>query len=442
MVALSTMLAPLNSTMIAVALPNVMAEFNVGVAGVAWLVTAYLAAMASLQPLAGKIGDRLGRRRLVLGGLMLFGLASLTSAVAPRLWVLILFRTLQGVAGALIVPNGAALVREVLPEAQRGTGFGYIGAAVAIAAASGPPLGGVIITMAGWRAIFLVNVVVVLPSLAIGWKRLPSGRQTTAGHRFDWAGAILLPVLIIGTAGLLMSLGRNATPFRLVVGSVAVCAAATVFVWQECRHPDPVIKPRLFRHRAFAAASSGIGLGNLTMYTLLLSVPLLLANRNGFSSLQIGLVLTSLSASMVIVTPFGGRFADRFGRRLPTVVGLAMLTLGALPIALAGTDIALPTLVIGLTLVGIGVGLSTPGLQTTAVESVPREEAGVASGVYSTSRYLGSILGSTILGALLGTERHDVDNLGMVFVIVLMAALLATIASLGLQARPSANAAG
>lgn len=434
------MLAPLNSTMIAVALPSIMAEFHVGMGRAAWLVTIYLATMASLQPLAGKLGDRVGCRRLVLGGLVLFGLASLASAVAPRLWVLILCRALQGIAAACIVPNGAALVREVLPEEQRGRGFGYIATAVAIAAAAGPPLGGALIALAGWRAIFLVNVIVVLPSLLMGWQQLPASRATTTGHRFDIAGAIMLPVCLIAAAGLLMLLGRGATPVVMVTGSLVVCMMAIVFIQHENRHPDPVIKFGLFRHRAFAAANSGIGLSNLAMYTLLLSVPLLLVARGGFSSFQTGLVLTALSASMVALTPYGGRLVDRCGRRIPTVLGLLMLTLGTLPIAHAGIDIALPTLLIGLTCVGFGVGLSTSGLQTTAVECVPREEAGMASGIYSTSRYLGSILGSAILGTLLGAERSEVYNLGLVFVIVFIAALLAMIASLGLQAYPSVDA--
>jgi MFS family permease len=126
-VALGTMLAPLNSTMIAVALPGVMDDFGVGLASAGWLVTAYLIVMASLQPVAGKIGDRAGRRRLVLGGLTFFGLASLGAAIAPNLWLLLGSRVLQAVAGALIVPNGVTLVREVVPEGAGGPGLGLLG---------------------------------------------------------------------------------------------------------------------------------------------------------------------------------------------------------------------------------------------------------------------------------------------------------------------------
>jgi DHA2 family methylenomycin A resistance protein-like MFS transporter len=181
-----------------------------------------------------------------------------------------------------------------------------------------------------------------------------------------------------------------------------------------------------------------MGLGNLAMYTLLLSVPLLLADRSGSSNLQTGLVLTSLSASTIIMALFGGRLADRFGRRLPTLIGLALMALGVLPIALIGTGIALSSLVGGLALIGIGLGLSIPGLQTTAVESVSGKDAGIAAGIYSTSRYLGSILGAAILVGLLGTNRSDTSGLAVVFVIVFAAAALATLVSLGLRARPAA----
>ena len=159
------MLAPLNSTMIAVALPDVMDDFGVGVASAGWLITAYLAAMASLQPVAGKLGDRLGRRRMVLGGLVAFGAMSVGAALAPSLWILLAFRTLQAVAGALIVPNGSALLREAVPEGRRGATFGSLGAAIALAAGLGPPIGGILVEIAGWRAIFYANLAIVIPGL-------------------------------------------------------------------------------------------------------------------------------------------------------------------------------------------------------------------------------------------------------------------------------------
>ncbi|HUG64373.1 MAG TPA: MFS transporter, partial [Gaiellaceae bacterium] len=148
--ALAAMLLPLNSTMIAVAIPDIARDF--GDAGSAtWLVSGYLIVMASLQPLAGKLGDRFGRRPLILGGLGWFA-ASLGAALAPNLLVLIAFRLQQAVAGALAFPNAIALVRELLPVERRGAAFGTLGSAIALAAAAGPPLGGVLVALGGWRA--------------------------------------------------------------------------------------------------------------------------------------------------------------------------------------------------------------------------------------------------------------------------------------------------
>ena len=439
-VVLGTMLAPLNSTMIAVALPRVMDDFDAGVRSAGWLVTAYLIVMASLQPVAGKIGDRLGRRRLVLAGLSLFGLASLSAALAPNLWVLILFRVLQAAAGALIVPNGVALVREVVQEGHRGRAFGLVGGGTALAAALGPPIGGVLVEIEGWRAIFFVNLVLVLPALVVGWRWLPTtdtSDTSSVRSQFDLMGAIMLSVLLVGAVGLLTSVTRGGNAWVFAVGAGTLAVIATAFARQEFRHPDPVVQPRLFRRRPFAAACSAIGLSNLAMYTLLLSVPLLLVRRNG-SDLQTGLVLTALSAAMIVMAPVGGRLADRLGRRVPTMAGLALLAVGVAPIAMMGADITLAALVGSLAVAGIGLGLSMPGLQTSAVESVGSREAGMASGVYSTSRYLGSILGSAILAGLLGADRSDVDGLSAAFVMVLAAAILALISGLGLRARPGA----
>ena len=351
-ITLGTMLAPLNSTMIAVAMPDIMQHFGVGLASAGWLITAYLVAMASLQPVAGKIGDRFGRRRFVLGGLALFGLASLAAAAAPNLSLLLLFRVLQAAAGALIVPNGLALLRVAVPEGRRGRNYGLLGAGIAVAAGLGPPIGGILVEAADWRAIFFANVVLVVPALILGWYWLPRSAILSQKSKFDMAGAILLPALLVLSAMLLMSIGRETSAAILVGGSIAAATIAGAFALQEFRHPDPVVQPRLFRRRAFAAANGGIGFANLAMYTLLLSLPLLLADRSGSSPLKTGMVLAALSASMVVLAPVGGRLADRFGRRLPTTAGLAVLTSGALLVAVGGAGISLIVLVVGLILSG------------------------------------------------------------------------------------------
>jgi len=267
-VALATMLAPLNSTMIAVALPHVITEFGADVASAGWLVTAYLIAMAALQPVAGKLGDRLGRRRLILGGVAWFGLVSLGAAMASSLPALLFFRVQQAIAGAIALPNGAALLREVVPAERRAGRFGLVGAAVALAAAAGPPLGGLLVGTAGWRAIFYVNLIFILPTLLLGWRSLPAQPGRGTEHPFDVAGAVLLSVVLVGTAGLLTH-GPKSHPALAPTLGIALAFLAALFLWRELCHPDPVLQPRFFGHQAFAAANAAIALSNLAMYSTL-----------------------------------------------------------------------------------------------------------------------------------------------------------------------------
>jgi EmrB/QacA subfamily drug resistance transporter len=434
-VALSTMLAPLNSTMIAVALPRIIQDFHVRVSTAGWLVTTYLIAMAALQPVAGKLGDRIGRRRLIIGGLIYFGIASLGATFATSLPLLFFFRIQQAIAGAVTLPNGTALVRDVVPLDRRARSFGMIGSATAFAAALGPPIGGLLVQTLGWRSIFFVNVPVVLAALILGWRAIPTTRATRDNQAFDAVGACLLSAVLIGLT-VLLTLSKRAESAALpTIGGLALIGLAAFFIRYELRHPDPVLQPRFFRARSFAAANGAIALSNLAMYSTLLTVPILLARRGGWSSARVGAVLIMLSGAMVVCSPLGGRLADRVGRRWPTVIGLTLLTLGVLPLALAGGQIAVPVLLGSLGLAGVGLGLSSAGMQTAAIEAVGPREAGVASGVFSTSRYFGSITGSSILAGLLGTTSGD--GFRTVFVMVVVAAALSAVVALALHDKPA-----
>ncbi|MEJ2290803.1 MAG: MFS transporter [Deinococcales bacterium] len=444
-VALATMLAPLNSTMIAVALPPIAARFGAG-ASVPWLVTGYLIAMASLQPVAGKLGDRFGRRPLMLGGLALFALASLGAALAPGFGWLLAMRVLQGVAGAIAFPNGAAMLREAVPDARRGARFGLVGAGAGLAAAVGPPLAGVLVWSGGWQTIFYVNVLLIAPAAWLGWRAFPRGRTRPAGSPpapFDLAGAVLLCIALIAAAAMLTHHGPLGAWARL--GWPVAAGAAVLFAVVEWRHPDPAVQLRLFGRRAFAAANASVAASNFAMYVTLLSVPLLLAARAG-SSAGAGAVLAAMSGAMFLASPVGGSLADRWGRRRPALLGLGLLLAGTLLLATAGSGISIARLVGALMLIGLGIGTGTAALQTTAVESVAARDAGMASGVYTTSRYLGSIVGSALLARLAagsGTAAAPATVgtafMGPVFIMVAGAAVLALVAAFGLRERPAAS---
>jgi MFS family permease len=223
-----------------------------------------------------------------------------------------------------------------------------------------------------------------------------------------------------------------------VLGGVLLAGLALFFIRCELRHRDPVLQPRFFLNPSFAHANAAVALSNLAMYSTLLAVPILLAGQEGWSSARIGLVLTSMSATMVICSPIGGRLSDRWGRRWPTVGGLVLLTLGLLFLGLAGSEPVLPVLVGGLGVAGVGLGLSSAGMQSAAVEAVAKKEAGVASGIFSTSRYLGSIVGASVL-PLLCHPGGEAESFAPVLLMVVSAACFSVVVSLGLHHWPPAE---
>ncbi len=377
-IALGSLLVPLNSSMIAVALPDIMREWHTSVESAGWLVNSYLITMAIFQLIVGRLGDQWGRRRLVLGGLAYFGLASHAAALSPSLPILVFFRVQQGIAGASLVTNGIALAFQIVPAAQRGSNMGLINAAVVLGAAGGPLLGGVLVQTSGWHAIFWANVPVVIAALFLGWQAIPGGRDRSTTNTRT----------------------RSISQLQLV-------------------------------HRAsFVCANAAIALSNLAMYVTLLAIPLLLSSGDGFTNLQTGLILGTMSVPMAFVSPLGGRLADRLGRRWPVVVGLSLFAGALLPLAWLGEDIAIALLCICLGCAGIGLGFSASALQTSALEAVAPQQTGLASGIALTSRYAGSIVGTTILTAFLGNP--SMGSFKYVLGFTLLAALAATTISFGI----------
>ena len=430
-VALGAVLAPLNSTMIAVALLPIVDDFDTPLGSAGWLVTSYLLAVAVVLPLAGKLGDRHGRRPFVLGGLLAFGLASLGAAVAPNLALLIAFRVTQAVAGAVVFPNGIGLIRESIAAERRGRAFGIVGGSLALAAGLGPPLGGLLVMLGGWRAVFYVNLPLVAVALVMAWRTVPRHSGRRPATPFDWLGAVLITIVLGGAAALVVE-GRHA-PTVLVPGIPLLVLAAFVFVRRELGHADPVFQPRFYTRRAFAAANGGVSSSNLAFYTMLLAIPILLTRHLHWSFVQTGLALALLSAPTVVFSPIGGRLADRHGRRRPAVIGCVILTVGLVPLAVA-PGITAYGLLASLALAGTGVGMSNAGLQAAAVEAVDPEQAGVAAGLFSTSRYIGGFAASIAVARLLD-EGHGLAGFQALFAIAITAAAVSVAATLALPPR-------
>jgi EmrB/QacA subfamily drug resistance transporter len=438
--ALGTMLAPLNSTMIVVALPEILDDFGHSLAWGSWIVISYLVAMAAVQPLGGSLGDRYGRRQMLLVGFTAFLAATVVAALAPSVEVLLVARTVQAVSGAMAIPNGTALVRALIPREQQGRAFGTIGSMIAVAAAAGPPLGGLITDAFGWRWIFVANLLLLVPALVLA-SRLPAERGNREGS-FDLRGALLMTGGLVSLALALTSWRLEGVPvWSAAVFALLALVAGTSLRRHVARAAKPILNLGLFQRPGFLPASLTVLLSNLTMYTTLLALPVFLTEREEWRSSQVGLLLAAMSVQMIIFSPLGGRLSDRRGRQFPAVIGTALMALGSLPLLALGGGwswwMFLPPLVV----VGIGTGLSSAPVQTAAIEAAAASESGQAAGLFSTMRYLGSILGSALMAAILVGDVPSIDSFRVLFGLLTVTALAAVVTATRLP-RPARQVEG
>jgi len=350
-VAAAAGLIPLNSTMIAVALPSIADDFGISVGRVSILVTIYLAAMLLGQPLSGRLSDRVGGRRAVNVALVGFAVLSVVCAVSTSFTMLVVARGGQAAFASALAPSVQSLLRAGTAAAERGRTFGILGSVLGVGAASGPVIGGGLTEVFGWQAIFFVNLPVIAFALFVSLR--------------------MGPVVLAADNG---GSGPNRPPVDTKI-----------------------------TNRVFAVSFSAQALSTQAQYTLLLLTPIILTAR-GWGSGSVGLVLTALTVGMIVFGPAGGRAGDRRGRRMPVLSGLAIAAAPMAVLLVAGPGVDPVVLVVALTAFGIGLGIASPNFMTAALESVPESRTGSAAGVLSMSRYVGSITTSLAITAFVATD--------------------------------------
>lgn len=399
--ALASLLAPLNSTMVAVALPDVRHHYDVGVGSLTWLVSSYLIAVAISQPAGGRLGDHFGHLRVVMAGLLALLVFSLAAALAWSFAALVTFRALQGIGAALVLPNCSAFLRKRASPDQLGRVLGANGAAISAGAALGPALGGVLLLAGDWRWLFLANIPA---SLVAFWliARLerdegdPSRPLGIDGPSLLALGGAFTGMSLLGVAARTDS--RVVLLLALVILPGSVVAYASLF--RVRRHG--VVDLRLFTRRNYVASAIGVALANLVMYSALVSMPVYLAGLRGANDAVVGAMLFTMSAAMMALAPVAGGFADRVGSRLPIIAGALVLVAAATGIALLVGHGPLILLAFPLTLVGVALGISQAAQQSAALQAWPTNKAGSAAGTFSMMRYVGSVTGVAIIAAVLG----------------------------------------
>lgn len=427
-----------------IALPVLQHDFAPAtLSDVSWILDMYAIVLAALLLPAGRAADSIGRRTCFLAGLVVFGIASLGCAVAPDLPALIAGRALQAAGAAVLMPTSLGLALSVFPSHQRGTAVGIWAGVGAVAAGSGPVLGGLLVE-SSWRWIFLINVPVILAALAAGVAILPrrSGGRVSErssqrpGWRIDAAGTFL----VLGAVGLVCTALTEAPgwpPARTwpVLASGLVLAAA--FVAHIRRHPDPLVAPRLFSVRAFSAGAAGL----VTYYTgfaaMLLATTLLLTVEWHFSVLLAAAAIAPGPITAGIVSPFSGRLTARFGMRSTLMAGAVFFAAaGAWPLASAGGGPAYAQVVLpSMLLWGVANALIQPSLFASAA-AAPRAELASGSAVLTMARQLGSALGVATFVAMLGTSpATGLAGLDRAWIVVLITAAMTGCAGLATRRR-------
>jgi EmrB/QacA subfamily drug resistance transporter len=397
-------IASLDATVVNIALPTIGREFHTGIAALQWVMTGYTLTLAAFLLIGGSLGDRLGRRKVYLIGVVWFAVASMACGLAPGAVFLIVTRMLQGVGAALLTPGSLAILEASFVPGDRARAIGAWSGLSGVAVAAGPLVGGYLITAASWRWIFFINVPVAVAVVVLGLRHIPESRDPSATGKIDYAGAAAAVVFLAGITFAFIEapvLGWSSP--AVIAMTLAGVAGLAAFLIRERRAAAPMLPLSIFAERQFAATNAVTFLvyAALTGATFLL--PVVLQVVSGYSPLASGLALLPLTVIMLALSARSGQLAARIGPRLqmsvgPVVVGagLAMLTL--VPSGTSYLVSVLPAVIV----FGLGLAITVAPLTATAMSSAPAEHSGIASAVNNDVARFGGLLAIAILPAVAG----------------------------------------
>ena len=398
-------MAGLDVTIVNVALPSIQRALHASVSGLQWTIDAYTLVIACLLMLSGSLGDRFGRRRVFQIGLAAFSLGSLACSLAPSLGCLIAFRGLQATGGSMLNPVAMSIIANTFTDrAGRAKAIGMWGSVAGLSLASGPVLGGLLVSATGWRSIFWINVPVGLIAIALTQRFVPESRAEQP-RRLDPPGQLaVIGLLGCLTAGIIEGprSGWGSAPI-VALFAVSVLAAIALVVL-ESRRREPLIDMRYFRSLPFSGAAL-IGVVALaTLGGFLFLNTLYLQDVRGYSALHAGLLTVPMAAMLGMLSPVSGRLVASRGPRLPLIVCGVLIAVGA--VLLIGLSAHTPVwyLIVAYLVYGAGAGLVSAPITNTALSGMPRDQAGVAGAIASTFRQTGGAVGVAVTGAIIAAS--------------------------------------
>ncbi|WP_066361666.1 MFS transporter [Herbidospora mongoliensis] len=400
-------MALLDGTVVNVALPNLGRDLNADIEGLQWTINAYTLTLAGLILLGGSLGDRFGRRKVFMIGVVWFAIASALCGLAPSIETLIAARALQGIGGALLTPGSLAIIQATFSALDRPKAVGAWSGLGGTAAAVGPLLGGWIVETIGWRWVFLINLPLAVVVLLIAMKHVPETRDEEAVGKFDVLGAALAA---IGLAALTYGLIETET-VPMVLG---VLILAGFVIVEHHRGAQALVPVTIFKNRTFTAVNVVTLFMYAAMGVVFFLLVLQLQTVSGFPPFAAGSALVPVTLLMLVISPYSGELARRIGPRWPMTIGILLAGIGFMWMSRIGPDAHYLTDVLPpVTLFGLGLSATVAPLTATVLASASQRHAGVASGVNNAVARTGSLLSVAAIPPLVGLTGEAYRNPGL-----------------------------
>ena len=436
-IGIGSFMSALDGSVVNIILPIVRDAFGSNVAAVEWVVTIYLLVLSGLLLAFGRLGDLRGHKSIYTWGFVVFVISSALCGAAPSITLLIIFRGLQAVGGAMLASNSPAIVTKNFPAEQRGRTFGLISTMTYIGLTVGPSLGGGLAQFFGWRSVFYINVPVGAVAILLSLIFIPMDKGAEHGQPFDLAGSL---VFMAGLSTLMLGLNQGSewgwasrAVLGLLVGALLLLA---LFIQIERRSSAPMLDLSLFRVPLFSMAAASAVFNYVCVYSLLFLMPFYLIQGRGLDPAQAGMLLTVQPIIMAIAAPISGALSDKRGSRGPGMLGMALLALGLFMLSWIGAGTAMWIVAVGLAVSGLGTGMFISPNTSALMGAAPQSRQGIASGVQAVARNFGMVLGIGLAGAIFttGLAQNTANGLYQGIDMGFLAAALVAFVGIGLSA--------
>lgn len=410
-IAIGTFMAPLDSSVVNIALPTIRTFFQTSLGTVEWVIMSYLLVISSLILIYGRLGDLYGHKKIYLSGFVVFTTGSLLCGLAPSILALVIFRAVQAIGAGMIMAMGPAIITDITPPQHRGKALGVVAMTVSIALTAGPVLGGFLTATFGWPSIFFINIPIGFLGCMWAWKVIPNIKGRLV-EPFDIKGAVLIFAALLAILVPLSYTEQVGWRDPYIIGALAAgIILLFVFILLERATKYPMVDMTMFQNRAFAMGNLTALLNFVSTFAVILILPFYLMQLRLMPAEQAGLLLTPTPLAMIVIAPIAGAISDKVDSRYLSSLGMAINAIGLWMLSRLQVDTATLTIVVIMLVIGIGSGLFTTPNNSAILGAVQPNRRGIASSLLANMRNVGMVLGVAISGALFGSRQEYLSGI-------------------------------